>query len=144
MIGVDTNVLVYSHRPESPHHALARRLLHDLAEGTAPWAIPWQCLHEFFGVVTNHRLFSDATPAEYALAQIAAWLASPSLVVLTETTNHWGTLVALIKTGQIVGPKVHDARIAALCLQHGVRELWTADRDFLRFPTLVVRNPLVD
>jgi predicted nucleic acid-binding protein len=38
---------------------------------------------------------------------------------------------------------VHDARIAALCLQHGVRELWSADRDFNRFPALRTRNPLV-
>ena len=42
----------------------------------------------------------------------------------------------------IAGPKVHDARIAALCLEHGVRELWTADRDFGRFPDLR-RNPLL-
>ena len=33
--------------------------------------------------------------------------------------------------------------IAALCLAHGVRELWTHDRDFGRFPALAVRNPLV-
>jgi len=37
---------------------------------------------------------------------------------------------------------VHDARVAALCRHHGVRELWTADRDFGRFPGLKVRNPL--
>ena len=39
---------------------------------------------------------------------------------------------------------VHDARIAALCLSHGVRELWSADRDFSRFPALRTRNPLVE
>jgi predicted nucleic acid-binding protein len=44
---------------------------------------------------------------------------------------------------RIDGPRVHDARIAALCLRHGITELWTADRDFSRFPTLRVRNPLV-
>jgi predicted nucleic acid-binding protein len=38
---------------------------------------------------------------------------------------------------------VHDARVAALCRQHGVRELWSADRDFGRFPDLPVVNPLV-
>jgi predicted nucleic acid-binding protein len=38
---------------------------------------------------------------------------------------------------------VHDARIAALCQQHGVRELWSADRDFSRFQGLAVVNPLV-
>lgn len=41
------------------------------------------------------------------------------------------------------GPRVHEARIAALCLLHGVGELWSADRDFSRFPELEVRNPLV-
>jgi len=45
--------------------------------------------------------------------------------------------------GQIVGPRVHGARIAALCLQHGVRELWTADRDFSRFPQVKTLNPLL-
>jgi uncharacterized protein len=44
----------------------------------------------------------------------------------------------------VIGPQVHDARVAALCRVHGVRELWTADRDFSRFPGLAVRNPLVD
>jgi predicted nucleic acid-binding protein len=42
------------------------------------------------------------------------------------------------------GAQVHDARIAALCLHHGVTELWTADRDFGRFPELRTRNPLID
>jgi len=40
------------------------------------------------------------------------------------------------------GALVHDARIAALYLFHGVRALWSADRDFSRFPELTVINPL--
>jgi hypothetical protein len=43
----------------------------------------------------------------------------------------------------VQGGAVHDARVAALCLRHGVRTLFTADRDFSRFPTLKVKNPLV-
>lgn len=46
-------------------------------------------------------------------------------------------------SGRIAGPQVHDGRIAALCLQHGVNELWSADRDFGRFSSLTVLNPLV-
>jgi hypothetical protein len=41
------------------------------------------------------------------------------------------------------GSRIHDARIAAICLHHGVGELWSADRDFSAFPQLKVRNPLV-
>jgi predicted nucleic acid-binding protein len=51
--------------------------------------------------------------------------------------------VTVTVEGGIAGPLVHDARVASLCRLHGVRELWTADRDFSRFPGLLVHNPLV-
>ncbi len=38
---------------------------------------------------------------------------------------------------------IHDARIAAICIQNSVAALWTADRDFSRFASLKTRNPLV-
>ena len=72
-----------------------------------------------------------------------AWLESPSLVLLAESPSHWPTLRNLLASGEITGPMVHDARVAALYLQHGIRELWSADRDFGRFPELSVVNPLV-
>jgi predicted nucleic acid-binding protein len=52
-------------------------------------------------------------------------------------------LSSMIAAGQIVGGRVHDARIAAICMEQGVRELWSADRDFSRFPELTVVNPLM-
>jgi uncharacterized protein len=42
----------------------------------------------------------------------------------------------------VAGPKIHDARIAAVCLQNGIGELWTIDRDFSRYTGLKVWNPL--
>jgi len=78
-----------------------------------------------------------------ALEQVDAWLESPSLMLLAEIPGYWPELCSVLRTGRVSGPLVHDARIAALCLGHGVRELWTADRDFGRFPALKVRNPLV-
>jgi hypothetical protein len=78
-----------------------------------------------------------------ALDQIEAWLESPALSLLTESDGHWPELRHLLLAGSIIGPMVHDARIAAICLQHGVRELWTADLDFSRFPQLRTVNPLV-
>jgi uncharacterized protein len=49
----------------------------------------------------------------------------------------------MLEASRIAGPQIHDARIAALCRQHGVSELWTADRDFGRFAGLRSKNPLV-
>ena len=74
--------------------------------------------------------------------QMAAWLESPSLTLLGEEEGYAELLFQLMLRGRVTGPRVHDARIAALCLYHQVRELWTADRDFNRFPQLTVRNPL--
>ena len=93
--------------------------------------------------MTHARIYRPPTPIPRALAQIEAWLGSPSLVLLGETSKHWQNLRALIVEAKIEGAKVHDARIAALCMQHGVRELLSADRDFSRFPQIAVRNPLI-
>ncbi|MEK7876710.1 MAG: VapC toxin family PIN domain ribonuclease, partial [Pseudomonadota bacterium] len=60
-----------------------------------------------------------------------------------ESQVHWERLRGLLLAGKVVGPKVHDARIAGLCLQHGVKQLWSADRDFGRFSEVIVTNPLV-
>jgi uncharacterized protein len=143
VIAVDTNVLVYAHRRESTFHDQAHQALAALASSGSAWAIPWPCLHEFYGVVTNVRAFKPASTISEASVQVSAWLASPSLVLLHESTTHWTQLQRLLVAGRVIGGQVHDARIAAICLEHGVREFWSADRDFNRFPSLTVRNPLV-
>lgn len=142
MIAVDTNILVYAHREESPWHDAAFGVLRTLAEGRSRWAIPWPCLHEFLAISTHSRIFDPPTPADQALDQLDAWLESPSLVLLAENAGYWGVLRDVVARSRVRGPQIHDARVAALCLHHGIRELWTADRDFGRFPDLVVRNPL--
>ena len=144
MIAVDSNVLVYAHRKDSPWHQAARRCLRPLVEGYAPWAIPWPCVCEFVGIVTHPRIYRPPTAPEEALAQVDALMASPALVTLSEEGDHWSVLREVLQTSRASGPKVHDARVAALCLHHGVSELWTADRDFSRFPRLKTRNPLIE
>lgn len=142
MIAVDTNILVYAHRSDSEWHDRAATRLRELAEGRAPWAIPWPCIHEFLAIVTHPRIYNPPTPIDVAIDQVDTWLESPSLVLLMEAGDYWIALRDILETGRIVGPRIHDARIAALCRIHGVRELWTADRDFSRFPSLASCNPL--
>lgn len=144
MIALDTNLLVYAHRPELELHPSAEVLLRGAAEGAEPWAIPWPCLHEFLAVATHPRIFDPPTPLDVALAQVDAWLESPTLVLLAERGEHWRHLRLLLEAGEARGGRVHDARVAALCLAHGVTALWTVDRDFGRFPQLRTKNPLVD
>lgn len=144
MIAVDTNILVYAHREDVEWHEAADATIAGVAESPAAWAIPWPCIHEFLAIVTHPRIFNPPTPLTRALGQVDAWLASPSLNLIGEGATSWPKLRALVEKGRILGPRVYDARIAALCLLHGVRELWTADRDFSRVKGLRVRNPLLE
>ena len=144
MIAVDTNLLVYAHRRDNPFHAAAKRVIKALAEGRTPWAIPWPCLHEFHGIVTHPRIYAPPSTPDRSIAQIEAWLGSPTLQLLAENEAHWTELRELLAKARVQGPMVHDARIAALCMAHGVSELWSVDRDFSRFPGLRVRNPLME
>lgn len=136
-------MLVYAHRRDSPFHAAAAAAIRELAERPAPWALPWPCVHEFYSVVTHARIYDPPSNPQQACTQIMAWLESPSAVPLSEGETYWTALRSLATASKVTGPMVHDARVAALCLSHGVRELWTADRDFSRFPQLKVTNPLV-
>jgi uncharacterized protein len=141
MIAVDTNILVYAHRKDSPWHKRAAATLIELAEGREPWAIPWPCVHEFFSISTHPRIYVPPTPAAVALADLDTWFQSPTLQLIGESGNYWDMLKQTLKASAAVGPMVHDARIAAICRAHGVSALLTADRDFSRFD-LPVRNPL--
>lgn len=143
MIAVDTNILVHAHRADSPQHPAARDLIEALRRGRAAWAIPWPCVHEFLSVTTHPRIYREPTPPSTALAATSGWGAGRNLHFLAESPGYLEKLAALIRATGICGPLVHDARIAALCLHHGVSELWSADRDFRRFPQLKLRNPLL-
>jgi toxin-antitoxin system PIN domain toxin len=144
VIAFDANLLVDAHMQQSPLHARAATLVGDLIASGAPWAIPAHCLAEFFSVATNPRIYKPASTPGGAYAQIEAWVGVPSATVLSEDAGTWRVLESMHRDKPFTGPAIHDARIAAVCLQHDVAELWTYDRDFSRFPRLRVRNPLVD
>lgn len=142
MIAVDTNVLIYAHRREARLGDAAHAFMAELAEGDRPWAIPWPCCYEFFSVVTNRRIWKDAaTSSAHAWNQFDAWISSPSNRVIGETADFVNFLERFVCRPHVVGGVVHDARIAAICVAHGVEALCTRDRDFSLFPELPVRNP---
>ena len=143
MIAVDTNVLMYATREDSPWYRVADQRLTELAESRAPWAIPWPCIHEYLSIVTHPRIFRPPTALKLALDQVDFWLESPSLQLIGETIGYWKELKLVLESSRITGPATHDARIFAICRLHGVRELWSADRDFSRFKGVRVVNPLI-
>lgn len=62
-------------------HEKAYSQIAKLAEGTAPWAIAWPCVHEFLAIVTHPRILRPTNPAE-----------SPSLRIVGELQGHCAEL----------------------------------------------------
>ena len=140
---MDTNLLIYAHREDSHFHAAAKAALDLLRYSPAHWAIPWPCVHEFIAVVTHSKIYQPPTALAAAFAAIDTWGAAGNLELVGESAGYIDKLRELSLKAKTAGGRIYDARIAALCLHHGVSELWTADRDFSFFPQLKIRNPLV-
>lgn len=139
MIAVDTNVLVYAHRPEDARHEVALDALKTLALGSAAWALPVFVIGEFLRVVTHPRIASPASTTHQALSAVEVLLGSPSVRMLVPGPTYWATFRELIPVADARGNLVFDAQIAAVCLEHGATTIVTADRDFHRFPGLAVQ-----
>lgn len=143
MIAVDTNILVYAHRGDSRWNQPALAVLLELASGPRRWAIPWPCVHEFLAVVTHPRIYAPPTPIATALRAVDVWLSSAGCRAVGEGRDHLAELSQAAIVARLAGGAIHDARIAAICMENGVTQLWSADRDFSRFPRLRVVNPLL-
>ena len=143
MIAIDTHLLIHAHRTDLPQHLAAVNALTRLAARPEGWAIPMPCAAEFLSVVTGSRFRASRTPVAVAFDTLDTWLAHPRCRLIAETSGHLRLFRELVERAGIAGPDVYDARIAAICLEHGVEELWTSDRDFARFPDLRVRDPLI-
>ena len=143
MIAVDSNLLIYAHKQGSPFHSAASETIDSLRHQPAPWAVPWPCIHEFIGIATHLGIYKPASTLSEALGFLNSLFESPQLHLLSESPGYFERLSEIAVAARLKDPRIHDARIAALCLHHGVRELWSVDRDFSAFPQLKVRNPLV-
>jgi len=142
MIALDTNLLVHAHRRDSSLHTEATHCVRELAESPSQWGICFHSLVEFYGIVSHPKIWASPSIPSQIERQIAAWRESPSLQILVEAPDDIRRLVTLAQSSKVVGPLIHDARIASCCLVNGIRELWTIDRDFSRFSALKTRNPL--
>ncbi len=75
---------------------------------------------KFLAITTHPRIYAPPTPLGAALEQVDAWLESPSVVLLPEASGYWVDVRTTLEAGRVAGPRVHDARIAALCRYHAV------------------------
>lgn len=140
MIAVDTNILVYAHRGETSRHRKALRFLSKTLEGDRIWGLPVFALAEFIRVTTHPYYFSPPSRLKDALTFLDRTVESPSVQILSPESLFPTLFRDLIGKARATGNLAFDAAIAAVCLEHGVREIVTEDRDFARFPGISVRS----
>lgn len=138
---VDTNVLVYAHRPESPDHERYRDWLDGCRGGDEALGLSALVLSGFLRVVTHPRVFRDPTPLDVALAFVEALRGTPQALGVAPGERHWGIFTRLCAEADARGNLVPDAYLAAMAIEAGAT-WYSADRDFARFSGLRWRHPL--
>jgi toxin-antitoxin system PIN domain toxin len=143
MILVDANLLLYAYHERAAEHAAARAWLEQTLSGSELVRFPWLTLWAFLRISTSPRVFERPLSATEAIAAVDSWLEQPVAAVAEPGERYWKIMGGLMREGQVAGPLVMDAAIAALAIEHGAT-LHSTDRDFARFAGLKWRNPLRD
>jgi toxin-antitoxin system PIN domain toxin len=138
----DANILLYAYDRFSPYGASARRWLEEALSGPTPVAFCWPTILAFIRIATNGKAMARPLAVKDARQVVASWLEQPISTIVSPTERHWAILSGLLTFGQVSGPLVSDAHLAALAIEHGAT-LVTNDRDFARFPGLDVEYPLM-
>jgi uncharacterized protein len=138
---VDTNVMIYAHRPNAEHHVEYRDWLETMIGGPEPYAVSDFALTGVVRVITNPQVFRDPTPIEEALAFAAQIRNQPHAHVVSPGSRFWDIFSSLCRQINAQAKLVPDAYLAALAIEHGC-EFISEDRDFGRFPGLRWRHPL--
>lgn len=143
MIVVDVNLLIYAFDTTSSRHDRARRWVEMALSSGAAVGLPWQTVAAFLRVVTDSRILKQRFSTEEAIEIVSEWLEMPNVRLLAPGDQHWTIFRQMLVRGQVKGPLVTDAQLAALTLEYG-GVLHTVDRDFARFPGLRWVNPIED
>jgi hypothetical protein len=141
VIVVDANLLIYSYDTRSPYYSKSHAWIETVFSGTEQVGLPWQSISAFLRVLTNRRLPGRGVTLDQAVGTVDDWLKEPNVRIMVPGDGYWSVLRRMIVDGQASGPLVSDAEIAAVTIEYG-GVLYTADRDFARFPGLRSVNPL--
>lgn len=140
---IDTNLLLYGANKNADEHSQAREFLISAGRSTEPWYLTEGILYEFLRVCTHPRVFPRPMTWQEGLDFLDPLLESPVFTVLRASERHW-TLVREIleELSHPAGNLFFDIRTAVSMREHGVRDIYTTDTDFLQFPGIRAVNPL--
>jgi toxin-antitoxin system PIN domain toxin len=139
-VTVDANVLVYASNSADPNHRSSRELLERLAAGPELVYLFWPTTMAYLRIVTHPGILPRPLTPTTAIANIDGLLDRAHVRAPGETEGFWGVFGSAADE-QVRGNLVPDAHLVALMRQHGVRVIYTRDRDFRRFDFIESREP---
>ena len=137
---IDGNVLVHASNTDDPLHDAATALVRRLAEGPELVYLFWPVLLGYLRIVTHPGILTNPLSPAIAMRNVDALLDRPHVRAPGEADGFW-TIFRGTAGDRPRGNDVPDAHVAALMRQHGVRLIYTRDRDFRRFDGLDARDP---
>jgi toxin-antitoxin system PIN domain toxin len=138
---LDVNVLLYASDRSSERHQKARRFLDACAAGPEILCLAWPTLMSYLRIATHPRIFAAPLSPEEALGNVSALLALPNIRPLAELDGFLEAYRHVTGETPVRGNLVPDAHIATILFQHGVRTLYSHDRDFRKFSSLDLKDP---
>jgi len=137
---LDTNVAVRSVMPSDPLHSYCTQALAKLADRGEKFVVGSQVLAEAWSLLTRASTSREGfglTPydADNRITQLLRFA-----ILLPEPPDIWHEHHRLLVSCGVSGVQVHDCRLAAWCLLHGVESILTFNSaDFARFGVTTVR-----
>lgn len=139
---IDVNILLYSSDTSSPHFDRANSFLESCMAQNEVFYLGWPTVMSYLRIATHPAVFDHPLSPDEAMANIETLLNLPHVRFLSEEEGFWDVYRATTSEVPTRGNLVPDAHLAALLRQHGIKTLYTHDRDFLKFSFPDVRDPL--
>lgn len=139
---IDANLLLYASNSSCPEHPAAHRFVLARPDDPDLCCLAWPTLFAYLRIATHPSIFQRPLSPEAAWSNLRRLIDLPRVRLIGEETDFLDHYETVTKGIVVRGNLVPDAHLAALLHQHGVRQLYSADTDFLKFRFLEVRNPL--
>jgi len=141
-VAVDVNILLYASDETSGHYTAARSALDRIVSDGDVCCLAWITIASYLRMATHPRIFNSPLSQTDAELNMGRLLALPRVRAIAEQEGFWGVYKEVTGTLPVRGNLVPDAHLAAILKQHGIRTLYTHDRDFLKFTFLRVVDPI--
>lgn len=138
---LDANVLLYASDRSSAVHREALSFLRDVAASEELFYVFWPTVMAYLRIATHPAIFAEPLARDDALENVGRLLGLPHVQTGGEPDRFWSSYRGVAEEADVRGNLVADAHVVALMLAHGVRTIWTRDRDYRRFRGIDVRDP---